>query len=243
MYRSDDDVIRIDVVNNISNVVFPPCDGSIVPALIDPVEMRAMMYNLYNSPSDKHVCLVLPRHRRSQTLKAMENLSQVKDWNYLDTVQIIYEKTVQSNASSFVRNSESGYLFYKGEFPQIDKTHWFNPDYSNATTTWSLTPQPEEPVRNSAYLRFSWEKLLLMVTLSQPLHYGRFIYALDPSDENILHFASYHQIPLQLYSQNADEADQIIKRYQEIKSKLNIRAIRARRKRKIKSMREEMMDQ
>lgn len=236
MIRSNDDVIRVDVVNNISHAVFPPCDGSIVPTMLDPVEMRALMYNLWNSPSDKHVSLVLPRHRRSQTLKTLENISQVKDWEFLDTVQIVYEKTIQSNASSFVRNSETGFLFYKGDFPQLDKTQWFNADYSNCTTTWSVSPQPEEPVRNTAYQRFSWEILLLLVTLSQPLHYGRFIYALDPHDENILHFAAYHQIPLQLYATTAEEAKKIVEQYQEIRGRLSPRAISARRKRKMQAM-------
>jgi hypothetical protein len=237
MFRSDDDVIRVEVVNSLAHVIFPPCDGSIVPASVDPVEMRAIMHGLWNSPCDKHVSLVLPRHRRSQSMKVLENIAQIKDWQYLDTVQIVYEKTIQSNASSFVRNSESGFLFFKGDFPQIDKTQWFNPDYSNATTTWGVSPQPEEPIRNTAYQRFSWELMLLMVTLCHPLHYGRFVYALDANDDNILQFAAYHQIPLQLYSQTVGEAGAIIEKYQEIKSKLNTRAINARRKRKL--MREE----
>lgn len=233
MIRTDDDIIRIDVVKNISHAVFPACDASIVSSLVDPIEMRALMYNLWNSPSDKHVCLVLPRQRRSQTLRVLENISQVKDWEFLDTVQICYEKTVQSNASSFVKNSETGFLYYKGDFPQLDKTQWFNPDYSNATTTWNVTPQPEEPVKNTAYQRFSWEVLLLLVTLSQPLHYGRFVYALDPSDDNLLSFAAYHQIPLQLYAETMEEATAVIEKYNAIKAKLNPQGVATRRKKKI----------
>jgi len=233
LIRSTDDIIRIDIVKSLSHAIFPACDGSIVAASSDPIEHKAIMFNLFNAPSDKHICMVLPRQRRSQTLAVLSNISQTQNWQFLDCVNIIYEKTVQSNASSFVRNSETGYLFYKGDFPNLEKTRWFNPDYSNATTTWNLAPQPEETIRNSSYQRFCWEILLLIVTLCQPLHYGRFVYGLNPDDENILYFASYHQIPIQLYTDNPEKAQSIINKYEEIKANLNLKTIAARRKKKI----------
>ena len=111
--RSEDDIIRVDVVKSLAHAIFPAADGSIVPALLDETEHRALMHNLYHSPSDKHVTLVLPRVRRSQYIPVLQHVSKIQDWEFLDVVSVIYEKTVQSNASSFVRNSEPGFLFYK----------------------------------------------------------------------------------------------------------------------------------
>jgi hypothetical protein len=233
--RSKDDVIRIDVVNSVCNAIFPACDGSIVQAAVDPIEHKALMFNLWNAPTDKHVCIVLPRQRRSQTTQVLSNVANTQNWNFLDCVNICYEKTVQSNASSFVKNSETGYLFYKGDFPNLDKTKWFNPEYSNATTTWYLSPQPEETLRNSSYQRFCWDLMLLLVTLSQPLRYGRFVYGLDPNDDNILNFAAFHQIPLQLYTDDPNRAQEIVETYEHIKANMNPKTIAARRKKKIEA--------
>jgi transposase len=79
--------------------------------------------------------------------------------------------------------------------------------------------------------------MLLMVTLSKPLWYGRFIYAPEVEDDNILQFAFYHQIPLQLYTDTNEKAALIIDQYNEIKEKMNPRAIAARRKRKLAAAR------
>lgn len=231
--RSDDDIIRVDVVKSLAHAIFPAADGSIVPALLDETEHRALLHNLYHSPSEKHVSLVLPRVRRTQFIGVLQHLSKVQDWEFLDIVSIVYEKTVQSNASSFVRNSEPGFLFYKNAFPNLDQTKWFNPQFCNCSTTWHLAPQPEEAIRHTSYQKFCWELMLLMVTLSKPLYYGRFIYALPIDDNNILQFAFYHQIPLQLYADSNEKAASIIEQYNEVKANMNPRAIAARRKRKL----------
>lgn len=231
--RSEDDIIRIDVVKSLAHAIFPAADGSIVPALLDETEHRALMHNLYHSPSEKHVTLVLPRVRRSQYIPVLQSVSKTQDWEFLDVVSVVYEKTVQSNASSFVRNSEPGFLFYKNSFPNLDQTKWFNPQFCNCSTTWHLAPQAEEAIRHTSYQKFCWELMLLMVTLSKPLWYGRFIYALPVEDDNILQFASYHQIPLQLYTDSNEKAKNIIDQYNQVKANMNPRAIAARRKRKL----------
>lgn len=221
------------MVKSLAHAIFPAADGSIVPALLDETEHRALLHNLYHSPSDKHVSLVLPRVRRSQYTTVLQHISKTQDWEFLDVVSVIYEKTVQSNASSFVRNSEPGFLFYKNSFPNLDQTKWFNPQFCNCSTTWHLSPQAEESIRHTSYQKFCWELMLLIVTLSKPLWYGRFIYALPVDDDNILQFAFYHQIPLQLYADTDEKAQIIINQYNEVKANMNPRAIAARRKRKL----------
>lgn len=219
MYRTDDDVIQVEVVEKIGNTVFPASDVSILNMPSDPLETRTLFKNLYNLPTDRHLCLVLFRHRKNIRLKSLANVGQIpSEWKFFDWVNMSYQMPAQSNGNCLVHLSELGVLIHKGKFtPSLERTKWFREDYANAGNHWDLSPQRGEIVRRSKFHDFSGEMVHLLLDLAFPMECGRMVYGfIDPSNiDNILNFAKFWKMPITLYASTNSKAEAIIKKYHE----------------------------
>ena len=220
MFKSKDGLIRIDVAEDLSEVAFPPADFSIVNVPVDHEEAEDLFNNLYNTPTNRHVSLILNRHRRSERLKAMSNLDR-QPFTYLDSVHLWYERASSSSNNGFLPISEQGLIVYKGSAPDVKRTSWFgdhdgNP---NATTLWNLAPSQNEPSPHTYFQKFSWEMGLLLYSMSAPLEHNKFIYGfdLDSDAENLFFFCKEHGIEVQLYTRTSKEASELLERYKNLK--------------------------
>lgn len=224
---SRDDTVRVDVTKNLSQVVFPASCYSIVNVPASIAEAVALFENLYNNPSQRHIVLAFCRHPKRKTLCSMANLLVVDErteWSYLDTVHVWYEKPSSSSNSAFLPLTEEAYLFYKGPTPNIANTKWFSgggdKDPPNATNLWNVSPQAGEKSPFSYYRKFCWEIPLLLASMSVPLEVRRFIYAAewdsDPNYESLFKFCVEHQMQVQLYAPDLEQAQRAVNRYEEM---------------------------
>lgn len=219
MFRTDDDVIRVEVVEKIGNSVFPASDISIINMPYSPIEAKTLFINLYNLPADKHLCFVTFRHRKNVKMKALGNVSELlDDWKFFETINLSYQRPAQSNGNCLVSLSEFGILIYKGKFsPNLEKTKWFRDAYANAGNHWDLSPQRGENIKATRFQDFSGEMIHLLLDLASPLEYGRVVYGfVDPEDiSNIVHFVKHWGLPIYLYASSNEKAEKIIKLYNE----------------------------
>lgn len=219
---SRDDVVRVDVAKNLSQVVFPASCYSIVNIPASEADTKSLFSNLYNNPAQRHVAMVFCRHSKRNTLDAMANLATVENntpWNYLDTVHVWYEKPSSSSNSAFLPLAEEGYLFYKGSTPNIGNTKWFSgEDGPNATNLWNVSPQAGEERPFSYYRKFCWEIPLLLASMTIPLENRRFIYAVEWDSslgyESLFKFCVEHNMQVQLYAPDLDQAQRAVNRYE-----------------------------
>lgn len=223
MFRTEDDNIRVEVVEKIGNSVFPASDISIINMPYDPVDARALFLNLYNLPADKHLCFVTFRHRKNVRMKALANIKELLgDWKFFEMINLSYQRPTQSNGNSLVHLSEFGLMIHKGKFsPNLEKTKWFREDYANAGNHWDLSPQRGENTKATRFQDFSGEMIHLLLDLASPLEYGRVVYGfIDPEDiTNIVHFVKYWGLPVYLYASTNEKAKKIIKLYEELEVK------------------------
>lgn len=219
MFKSKDGLVRVDQVSNTSNVVFPPSAWSVVNLPTEKQDADTLFKNLFNTPTTRHACLVLVRHRRKDRVLATSNIAsaQMAGWNYLDTVSIWYEKPSTCSNNGLLPLSEVGFLMYKGDTPDTKQTSWFSEDSNNASNCWNLATQKEEPTQVSYYQKFSWELNLLMLSLTTPMEYARFIYAAPLSDDDyksLFLFCKRYSVGVQLYTKTTAEAESIIREYE-----------------------------
>lgn len=216
MYKSKDGLLRVDQAVSLSSVVFPPASWSIINLPVDAAEAQQLFRNLYNSPTSRHVSLVLSRHRRKDRLAATANIGQAKTWSYLDTVSIWYEKPSTCSNNGLLPIAEPGFLLYKGDAPDAKRTEWFSKDMANATNLWNLATQEGEG-DVSYYQKFSWEMNMLLMSLAQPLEHGRFIYGMPISESEqapLFDFCKHFGIGVQLYAKTLIEAETLVKDYE-----------------------------
>lgn len=218
MIRSHDDLIRIEVVESIGN--FPPvaADFSIVNLSVNPEHAKTALQSIYNSPTSRHVSLLLNRHKRKDKVDAMQNLSiaQKIGFEYFDTVGIWYEKPSSCSNNGFLPVCEVGHLFYKGAAPDAKTTEWFGDDTSNATNLWNVSPQDKEQMQATYYQKFCWEVPLLLLSLVKPLEHKRFVYDAELTDgelDSLFAFVRYFNIGVQLYQTSESMALHILRRY------------------------------
>lgn len=221
MFQTRDGLVRIDIAEKLSEVAFPASDFSIINLPYDKKEASELFTNLYNSPSSKHVSLVLIRQKKSDKLKTMGNFDSIGDWAYLDSVHLWYEKASSSSNNGFLPVSEQGVLVHKGSAPDVKKTSWFsdNQEFSNATTLWNLASQENEEISSTYYQRFCWELPMLLMSMMRPLENNRFIYGLPIREDahNIFKFCRQYNISVQLYVRTTKEASELLEKYKEIK--------------------------
>ena len=186
----DKNIFKTTVASDVSNVVFQPADWSIVNIPLDLNKARKLADNLYNCPSNRHITLVLNRHRRKDRIKGLSCISAFdnKNWKFMESVNIAYGKPSTCSNNGFLPLAEQGYLFYKGDAPDAKATKWMSSgEYQNATNDWNLFPSNIENMyfKHTYYQKFSWELQLVMKSLAGRLEHSRFIYAGSPDSSTI----------------------------------------------------------
>jgi hypothetical protein len=220
MYKTADNLLNILVAPDKSSVIFPPIAWSVVDIPEDVQETAKLFGNLYNSPTTKHVTLIVNRKRKKDRILADLNMHEVlKKWEYLDTTTISYDKPASSGSNRLLPISEVGHIFYKGQHPDIKATSWFNEEFSNSTTNWDLGVVNPAEGKKTYLGKFSWQLNLLMRSLSNPLEIRSFAYLcdFDKNDIDLIYkFCKTFSIGCYLVCRNGDEANNIIKQCNKI---------------------------
>jgi hypothetical protein len=219
MFKTRDGLVRIDIAEDLSEVTFPTSDFSIVNMPSDHEEAEDLFDNLYNSPTNRHLSLVFCRHKRSDKLSALSNFSKIKNFEYLDSVHVWYEKASSSSNNGLLPVSEQAVIVFKGSTPDVKNTAWFGEQdgQSNATTLWNVSSQDGEPQKNTYYQKFCWETAMLLMSMSYPLESKRFIYGypLDSDALSLFSFVKKYKIEVQLYVKTTKEANDLLEKYKE----------------------------
>jgi hypothetical protein len=218
MIRSHDDVIRVSVVESIGDATPVAADFSIINLPIDAEQAKRALSNLYNAPTARHVALLLNRHRRKDRLAVNGHIAKAESFglSYLDTVSIWYERPSSCSNNGFLPMCEVGQLVYKGATPDVKSTEWFGDDTSNATNLWGVTTQDEEGKQLTYHQKFCWEVPLLLLSLSKPLEYRRFVYAADLTEQELpllFKFCRHFNIGVDLYVNSDKLATHIVRSY------------------------------
>lgn len=225
MLRSNDGLLTVEAIKTKGELIIPASDVSVVNAPIVSSESEKLFKAIYNVPTDRHVCLVLVRHSKSDYLKALGNVSKIKHLDYMDEVHITYQKS-SKRAGSFTHLGESGFLFYKGSQPIVENTNWFRNDSNglNASNHWDLgiysvtDDKLKEKGEKTIYPKFAWELGLLLMTLATPIQHKRIVWTL-PWDENLLNFVIEWGLRLHLVTASDVDAYDALTAYEKIVSK------------------------
>lgn len=214
MIKSKDSLIQIQVANNSGSFVFQPCDWAVVNLPLERQEAEKMFANLYNTPVSNQAVLVLCRHRRKSRLEALRNIDAAKDFHYLETISLTYEKPSSCSNNGFLPLAEIGMLFYKGDIPDTKKTAWFSGDrHTNATNLWDITPQPTEGA-SSYYQKFNWDTNLILKSMMGTLSMRRFYYGLPVTADEVrsIHaFCKEYMLVCNLFVNSVQEAQELVK--------------------------------
>jgi len=222
MFKSKDEKITVFTGKDANNV-FTPADWSVVNIPLEATEAESLAKHLFNTPSSRHVGLLVTRSRREDRIDGISNIRFFKkDWKFLDNVNILYERASSCSKKGLLPVSETGFLVYKGtESPNVPATSWFNEKKPNATTFWDLRQSsledPEgEMSKHTYYQKFSWELQLLLYSMCKPLVYRKFIYGLKISDSEMVTLSKFclkMNLSVQLFAKDAKRAEQLIKIY------------------------------
>lgn len=214
--RSQDGQITVDVVGHIGDAVFPAADFSIVNAPLVADKPKELATNIYNSPVQRHICLVMNRHSRKDKTYGLAGVSMMDEGGltYLDTVHLWYEKPSTSSNIGLLPIAEEGYLFYKGDAPNVKNTSWFAEGLPNASNMWGLTPSEGEGRAATHCKHFAWEVGLLLYTMASPVQMKRFVYALDEDHEHVLKFAKHYSVQVHFIVTSDSVARNILSRYE-----------------------------
>lgn len=218
MIRSHDDLIRVEVVEDISNAAPIASDFSIVNLPLNAQKATMTMANLFNAPTERHLTMIVNRHRRKDRLAATVNLGTVvaQGFEFLDTVSIWYEKPSSCSNNGFLPVCEVGHLFYKGAMPDVKTTEWFGDQTSNATNIWAVTPHEDEGKTATYYQKFCWELPLLLLSMAKPLEHRRFLYGAEITEaelETLFKFCVQFNIGVQLIVDSDKMGLYIVRRY------------------------------
>jgi len=218
MIRSHDDLIRIEVIKSIGNIPPVAADFSIINLPVSAECARNELMSIYNSPTARHISLLLNRHKKKDKVDAMLNvtIAQSIGFEFFDTVSIWYERPSSCSNNGFLPVCEIGNVFHKGPAPDAKSTEWFGDETSNATNLWNVSPQKEEKSQATYYQKFCWEVPLLLLSMSKPLEHKRFIYDAELTDgelESLFSFVRYFNIGVQLHETSEAMALHIIRRY------------------------------
>jgi len=222
MYHNIDDKFKIFIANKHSDVIYYPSDFSIINTPISESESENLSKNLYNTCTDKHIVLLLQRSRRKHRIQTISNIQFFKQWQFLDSVSIIYEKASSCSNNGLLPLSESANLLYKGAKPDVSSTAWFNSDKKNASNFWDLGVQQEERsfFTSCYHNKFSWELFYLMYSIASPLIYRDFIISglqLNTNEiKSVITVTKKMNVSCQIVFQSQEEADKFIETYKEI---------------------------
>lgn len=218
MYTSKDGLIHVEFVNSIEDATFAPSDWSVINTPPDMTAAASTFERLYNTPTSRHVCLALTRHRRKDRIKSIESIGRANQFfTYLDTVSIWYEKPSSCSNNGLLPIAESGYLFYKGQSaPDTKRTKWFSDDYGNATNLWDLTSQDQEGDK-TYYQVFSWEMNMLMMSLCGTMEHRRFVYAVPLGSneyDRLFGFCKRFNVAVSIYTDDETQIAEMAAAYQ-----------------------------
>lgn len=210
MSKSSDSRIEIEYVQKVSDCIFPSADWSLInlpETFSDSVKLAKL---LYNTPQTNHISLILNRHPRKKRLQTIANVTAFgTPWQYMETVNIAYDKPSSCSNNGLLPISEAANLFFKGDKPNAQGTEWFSDGhYNNATNFWDISARSEEG-ESSYYQKFSAELNLLMRSLCGTLSTRKFIYAVDSNAEeiNAIHnFCKLYDFTAKVYFFDSAEA-------------------------------------
>jgi hypothetical protein len=219
MIVTDDGLVRIEIASDLSEVIFPASDFSLVNMPTDHEEAEDLFKNLYNTPTNRHISLVFNRHKKEDHIKALANFNNTP-FTYLDSVHLLYEKATITSTSTFLPLSEGVVILHKGNTPDVATTSWFASEgvagpRTNATTIWNVAPSEGEPKKFSYYNKLSWEVILLAMSMASPLEHRRFIYALplDGDETSLFELCKKYNLKVQLYCENMQAANKLLEKY------------------------------
>ena len=213
MYSSKDGLIYIEIAKDLSQVVFPPADFSVIEVPEDTKKAADIFHHLFDTPTRRHLLLLLFRGRRLNQLKSISNVT-TSPFELLDFIHMKYDKASSSSNQGFLPIVELGIVMFKGLRPNLANTKWFSENNSNATNFWDLSAQPGELSQYTHYQRVCWEVLLLMYSLASPREYQRMIYGLKSQYDSVIALCKLYGIAVQLYVNDAREAEKILVKYQ-----------------------------
>jgi hypothetical protein len=203
--------IEIEYVQKVSDCIFPSADWSVINVPESQEDSVKLSKLLYNTPQSNHICLLLNRHPRKKRILTLANPSVfvANSWQYLETVNISYDKPSSCSNHGLLPVSETGHVFFKGVKPSTQNTEWFSDgNYNNATNFWDISARDSEG-ENSYYQRFSAELNLLLRSLCGPLSTRKFIYAVDSNAEeihSIFNFCKTYDFCAKVYFFDSGEA-------------------------------------
>ena len=219
MLQSEDKKITILVGSDPSKVIFHPADWSMINMPVCPNDAKSISKHLYNTPTNRHLCLITTRALRTRRLQVLSNLHEFdRKWKFMDAISILYQKPNSCSASGLLPKAESAYLVYKGSAPDVSNTAWFSDDGPNATNFWDVAPQPEEfgVFKNIHFHRFSWEVQIIMMSMAGVLEHRSFIYTIPVKNKEIIsiyEFCKKFNLTAQLFASSLEAGQKIIKRY------------------------------
>lgn len=214
MYASKDRLFRVEVASNLSQVVFPTADFSIVNLPSSPESAKSLFTHLYNTPVERHLTLVVSRQKKDERLGALGNLASVDGFKYFDSVYLWYDKASGASNTTFTPLCEAAWLFFKGDLPDVKRTKWFSEEQSNATNHWALSANEYDIKPHTYYQKFSHELGLILYSLTRPGPTRRFIYGCEANDENLFAFCYNYSIGVYTYCATAKEARLSVENYE-----------------------------
>ena len=223
MFHSKDGLFNIDIVKNISDQVLPAADFSVFNIPLDKVEAKLLFNNIKKVPTAKHLTLMMCRHKKADQLQGFNNISTFGPiLSFSDTIHISYDTTLH-RGHGFSALAETAFLFYKEAPPNYENTGWYRDSFSNASNFWDTSPYKSDADRkdkseSTVFSKFAWDVGLLMLTSCQPLEHKSFIWALDPNDVNMFHFCKTFSVKVYTYVESVDNAEKILKLYEEVTS-------------------------
>lgn len=209
MYQTKNGLVTVTPIADITDAIFPQADFSIVGIPGDADKALKVLENLYNSPSQAHIALAVPKGKTKDKITGLGSISK-SSFEYFDTVTLWYEKGM-SSGGKLTSVSEPAYLLFKGPNIDVDKTKWFGVE-ENASNLWNVSGQEGEPRTHTGYGRFSWEVAMLLMGMAGPLKHGKFIYALpgDKDIESISLFCEKYGLTCQMYASSDEKAKRMV---------------------------------
>ena len=222
MLRSIDGQFTAESIKNKANMIIPASDVSVINIPIKINDFDQIVKSIESIATDKHLVLFTSRHTKGDLLKAVSNLTRIKNLEFLDIIHLTYQKSSRKTGS-FTHLGESGYLFYKGITPSVDNTSWFRGSGSaNASNHWDVSPYSDDKIKEqvelSIYPKFAWDIGLLLMTLAYPLEHNKLVWTL-PWDEGLISFSVNSGVELHLITSSDDDAIQALNIYEQLSKK------------------------
>jgi hypothetical protein len=231
MITTECGTINVTIATDVSDVVFQPSDWSMINIPLDEKRVKTLSNNLFNQPSNRHVCLLLNRHKKKDHIKGIQHTHSfitASKWELLDSVSIGYSKPATSG-KGLLHLCEGGLVLYKGDTPDVEATNWASESYySNVTNEWVLMSHDFETsfLKTTYCKKFSWDLHLILQSLCGHLEYKRFIYGIpvknitENETKSLYLFCRYYNLKVELVAESNEEAAKFLDHIKKIEKKL-----------------------